>query len=138
MWQNACDRIENPHLISACGVVNEGEDGIVNTVKMLSILPPRGPRVRVYGSLLVLFLSLTSLLLFFHDSLPMVKDFTILDNVHGGFTPNHKSTLQEDPPPQGPPYGDLVIAAQNTTDLTWTSFTKPKYLARIKDSGLDC
>lgn len=32
----------------------------------------------------------------------------------------HRTALEEDPPPTEPPFGDVVIAGQESTNLTWT------------------
>ena len=91
------------------------------------------PQVRLYGALAVLSFSLISLLFLFQESLPVVK--------HAGFSsrnhsvPIHETAFHRDPPPESPPYGALVIAAQNITDLSWTIIAEREFVTCLNFRG---
>lgn len=92
-----------------------------------------GPRSRLYGASISLIVSLTILLFLFRESLslPTEKYRDVLRgqrNFWKGPVVKHETALQHDPPPDQPPYGAIVIAAQNITDLSWTMFLKAKYV----------
>jgi hypothetical protein len=78
------------------------------------------PQVRLYGGLTVLIFGLISLLIFYQDSLPVVKHVSFSSHRGNHSVPIHETAFHHDPPPESPPYGALVIAAQNITDLSWT------------------
>ena len=82
------------------------------------------PPIRLYASLAVLFFSLTSLLFLFQDSLPIVKKFGTFERPKNHSLATHETAIQHDPPPNTPPFGALVIAAQEETDLSWTKFSE--------------
>ena len=88
--------------------------------------------VRFYGSLVVLLLSLTSLLLFFPESFPVVKHLGNVKAYGGDGILNRETALQHDPPPRQPPYGALVIASQAETDLSWTQYAREECVSKLK------
>ena len=79
------------------------------------------PHIRLYAALSVLLFSVTSLLYLFQDTLPDTTYFK---------TAYPETALQHDPPPEFPPFGALVVAAQNTTDLSWTEYAKEEFVVQ--------
>lgn len=80
--------------------------------------------------------SLTSLLYYFQDTLPVLKGMNISAHPGNHSIPMHETALQHDPPPDSPPYGALVIAAQNTTDLSWTAYSSARFASSHKPSSI--
>ena len=86
-----------------------------------------GAIYRLSGVITILFVSITGLLYFFRDSVPVIKNLDVLKTGSGDRLSSYFETaLQDDPPLAGPPFGVVVIAAQSTTDLSWTAFPKAK------------
>lgn len=83
--------------------------------------PATSSPTRLISAALLLFISIISLLYLFHDTVPIIKDLRILGIDSNSVRVSHETALQHDPPPEKPPYGALVIAAQPTTDTSWSA-----------------
>ena len=85
-----------------------------------------GSQLRLFGAIFVLFTSLTYFLYLFHDAVPIVKDLDYFREESRNFSIPYQfeTALQHDPPPNSRPYGAIVIAAQASTDLSWTPWLK--------------
>ena len=86
------------------------------------------PHFRLYGTVIIILICLTSIVYLLQDSIPVEKASNLLKAELAGIGSRirHETALQYDPPPEQKPFGDVVIAAQSTTDLTWTIFPKVK------------
>ena len=86
------------------------------------------PQSRFYAALTGLIFSFVLLLFFFQESLPVIKNIQFSHPRGNHSIPLGQTALQYDPPPEGPPFGALVIAAQNTTDIDWAKLSKNEYV----------
>ena len=71
---------------------------------------------RLFAVLTVLAFSFLSISFYFQDSLPAIKYINSSPYRGNHSIPLHQTALQHDPPPTLPPYGAVVVAAQNTTE----------------------
>ena len=81
-----------------------------------------GSQLRLFGAIFVLFTGLTYILYLFRDAVPIIKDLDYFRDQNGNFSIPYQfeTALQHDPPPTSRPYGSIVIAAQPSTDVSWT------------------
>lgn len=86
------------------------------------------PHVRLYGALAVLAFCLVSIVIYLQDSLLAEKYGKLSSIQESQSVSTHETALQHDPPPKSPPYGALVIAAQNTTDISWSDFASERFV----------
>jgi len=87
--------------------------------------------VRLFGLLFVFVASIAILATWSSDSLPDFDDglAAIKDSIGSLAHSNSsvfKNAIQLDPLPEQPPFGAVVAAAQNTTDLSWMLFFQQK------------
>ena len=96
-----------------------------------------GPQARLCIAIFFLVSSITTLLFLYPDTVPIVTSLSDYgyDSGTGSLASNfhHQSALQHDPPPQKRPYGDLVIAARNDTDLSWTTFAMVEWVKQFSN-----
>lgn len=80
-------------------------------------------QLRLYGPVLVLIACIVSLLYLFEDSVPVLRDLKAF-SAGTDTSKTYETALHHDPPPDTPPYGAVVIASQESTDLSWVPFVQ--------------